>query len=333
MNRLAVVALAASLALCTPVAAQGPLDLKIQAKKGASVWLLDEFVDAKVISMEGQEFETVLKSTSVLHLTVEDVDDKGRLVVTTRIARIHGDMSLPNAVIDFDSMAPADDDEADEDDGSGMTPARIRTVLLAGAGKSFRATIDDRGQGVELLDDAKDVLQEADLAARSGMGTTLTAASLRDLLRRAFGERPGQPVAIGATWRSASNDARELKLTRELKLAKADAATFEVAIASNAEAAKADGEEEGVAVVVNKNAPKAKDAAIRGVCRASRTDGFVLAAEETITATLEGAGPDGTGTVALSLRRSLQRTTAAAAEPKAAAPKPAVPASGGGGKR
>jgi len=58
----------------------------------------------------------------------------------------------------------------------------------------------------------------------------------------------------------------------------------------------------------------------------------VLAAEETITAMLEGAGPDGEGTVSLSLRRSLQRTTAAAAEPKAAAPKPAVPATGGGGK-
>ncbi|MFN6193458.1 MAG: hypothetical protein ACK5BN_06510, partial [Planctomycetota bacterium] len=78
MNRLAVVALAASLALCTPVAAQGPLDLKIQAKKGASVWLLDDFVAAKGLSLEGQEVATVLKSPSVLHLTVEDGDDKGR---------------------------------------------------------------------------------------------------------------------------------------------------------------------------------------------------------------------------------------------------------------
>lgn len=333
MNRPAIVALAASLALCSTVAAQGPLDLKIPAKKGASVWLLDEFVDAKVFSMEGQEFETVLRSTSVLHLTVKDVDDKGRLVLTTRIARIHGDMSLPNTVIDFDSMAPADDDDADEDDGSGMTPASIRKSLLTGAGKTFTATIDGRGHDVELLDDARELLREAAIAAPGGMGAMLTDASLRHLLRRAFGELPGGPVAIGATWRSASNDARELRLTRELKLAKADAATFEVAIASNAETAKADGEEEGAAVVVNTNAPKAKDAAIRGVCRASRTDGFVMAAEETITATLEGAGPDGAGTVALSLRRSLQRTTAAAAEPKAAAAQPAVPASGGGGKR
>ena len=223
MNRPAAVALAASLALCSTIAAQGPLDLKIPAKKSASVWLLDEFVDAKVFSMEGQEFETVLKSTSVLHLTVKDVDDKGRLVLTTRIVRIHGDMSLPNAVIDFDSMAPADDDEADEDDGSGMTPASVRKALLAGAGKTFTATIDGRGQDVELLDDAKALLREAAIAARGGMGATLTDASLRDLLRRAFGELPGGPVAIGATWRSASNDARELRLTRELKLAKADA--------------------------------------------------------------------------------------------------------------
>ncbi|MBM3960836.1 MAG: hypothetical protein FJ306_02900 [Planctomycetes bacterium] len=143
MNRPAAVALAASLALCTPVAAQGPLDLKIPAKKGASVWLLDEFVDTKAFSMEGQEFETVLKSTSVLHLTVKDVDEKGRLVVTTRIARIHGDMTLPNFVIDFDSIAPAEDEE--EEDGAEMTPARIRKGLLAGAGKTFTATIDDRG--------------------------------------------------------------------------------------------------------------------------------------------------------------------------------------------
>ena len=329
MNRPAAVALAASLALCSTVAAQGALDLKIPAKKGASVWLLDEVVDEKTISMEGQEFETVLKSTSVLQLTVKDIDDKGRLVVTTRIARIHGDMTLPNIVIDFDSMAPADDED---DDGAEMTPASIRKGLLAGAGKTFTATIDDRGQSIELLDDAKDVLQEADLAARSGMGATLTADSLRNLLRRAFGDLPGKPAAIGATWRAESRDARELGLTRELKLAKADAATFESAIASSAEAPKADAAEEGVVVVVNKKAPKAKDAVIRGACRASRTDGFVLAAEETITATLEGAGPDGQGTVSLSLRRSLQRTTAAAAEPKTAAPKSAVPASGGGDK-
>lgn len=331
MNRPAAAFLAASLALCSTLASQGPIDLRIPAKKGASVWLLDEFVDQKVFSVEGQEFETVLKSTSALHLTVKDVDDKGRLVVTTRIARIHGDWSLPDDVIEFDSTAPADDEE---DDGSEMmTPARIRKALLAGAGKTFTATIDDRGQGVELMDDAKELLREAAIAAPGGMGATLTDASLRDLLRRAFGELPGGPVAIGATWRSASNDARELRLTRELKLAKADAATVEVAIASGAEAAKADEAEEGVVVVVNKKAPKAKDAAIRGVCRASRTDGFVLAAEETVTATLEGAGPDGEGTVSLSLRRSLQRTTAAAAEPKTAAPKSAAPAAGGGGKR
>ncbi len=329
MNRPAAVALAASLALCSTITAQGPIDLKVPAKKGASVWLLDEFVDAKVFSVEGQEFETVLKSTSVLHLTVKEVDDKGRLVVTTRIARIYGDWALPDTVIDFDSTAPADDEE---DEGAEMTPARIRKALLAGAGKTFTATIDDRGQGVELMDDAKELLREAAIAAPGGMGATLTDASLRDLLRRAFGELPGGPVAIGATWRSASNDARELSLTRELKLAKADAATVEVAIASGAEAAKAEAAEEGVVVVVNKKAPKAKDAAIRGVCRASRTDGFVLAAEETVTATLEGAGPDGEGTVSLSLRRSLQRTTAAAAEPKTDAPKSAVPASGGGGK-
>jgi hypothetical protein len=51
MNRPAAVALAASLALCSTVAAQGALDLKIPAKKGASVWLLDEVVDEKTISM------------------------------------------------------------------------------------------------------------------------------------------------------------------------------------------------------------------------------------------------------------------------------------------
>jgi hypothetical protein len=144
-----------------------------------------------------------------------------------------------------------------------------------------------------------------------------------------FGDLPGKPAAIGATWRAESRDARELGLTRELKLAKADAATFESAIASSAEAPKADAAEEGVVVVVNKKAPKAKDAVIRGACRASRTDGFVLAAEETITATLEGAGPDGQGTVSLSLRRSLQRTTAAAADPlpasRSAAPRGAAP--------
>jgi hypothetical protein len=264
----------------------------------------------------------------VRHLPVKDIDDKGRLVVTTRLARIHGELTLPNIVIDFDSIAPADDEE---DAGAEMTPASIRKGLLAGAGTTFTATIDDRGQRVELLDDAKDVLQEADRAARSGMGATLTEDSLRNLLRRAFGDLPGKPAAIGSTWRSESRDARDLRVKRELKLAKADAATFESTIASSAEAPDAEAAEEGVVVVVNKKAPKAKDASISGFFRASRTDGFVLAAEETITATLEGAGPDGEGTVSLSLRRSLQRTTAAAAEPKAAAPKSAVPASGGGG--
>jgi len=84
------------------------------------------------------------------------------------------------------------------------------------------------------------------------MGATLTAASLRDILRRAFGDLPGKPAAIGTTWRSESRDARELGLARELKLAKADAATFESTIASSAAAPNAEAAEEGVVVVVNK---------------------------------------------------------------------------------
>lgn len=327
-KRPGIVALAASLALCTSGIAQQPLDLKVTAKKGSSVWLVDETTESKSLQSDDGEWETSQTTAVVLHMTVEDLDEKGRLVVKTRIARIHGGMSLPNAEVDFDSAAPADEDEdADADDGSGITLGGLRKALLVGAGRTFTAVVDPRGAVVELQDDAKELVAEADATARRGLPVTLTRSALKDFVRRAFGELPDAPVAVGGAWQPAATNAPAFgptPLARRLTLAKADAGTIEIAIAGDgAEQAPAD---DGQTVTIRaKNGPRLKAGSVRGVCRISRADGFVAAAEETTKAEYEDMPTSaGTGTLSLTVRRTQKRADADAAVLKPAAAKPAA---------
>ena len=109
MIRTLTTAAAVTLIACAPALAQGPIDLKVAAKKGASVWLLQRTTHTQAIDAQGMELGCEHTLNRVLQFTVKDVDGKGHALVETRIARAYGEFSLPMGMGDasFDSAAPA----------------------------------------------------------------------------------------------------------------------------------------------------------------------------------------------------------------------------------
>jgi hypothetical protein len=352
MNHQKLLSLVTALALCAPGFAQGEIDLKVTTKKGASVWLVEETKSSQVIDMQGQEMETEQTSTKYLQFTVKDVDDKGVMTVETRIVRIVGSMALPMGMGDMevDSAAPAEEEEEEDGMGMGAMMSGMKKALTAGAGKTFTAKVDAKGKVVELMDDAKELLKDSGGGGRMMGAGAMSEESLKELVSSAFGELPTKPVAVGGKWeRSEKDSAGRMPSNNkfDLTLAKADAESFEVTIAGTVEkpAAPADDKEgdkiegDDEQAEMQREIMKSmqmKNGKIAGLCKASRTDGFVTEANLTISMDVEmSAGQMGDMAMSIKIAKSMKRTTEAAAAPKKAEPKkdeakPAAPTTGGG---
>jgi hypothetical protein len=324
------------LLLTAPLLAQGEVDLRTTAKKGNSVWLAVETKMEQVMDMGGREMETAQNTTRVLHVNVKDVDDKGNLVVETRIARVHGSVTTPMGMADFefDSAGPQPSD--DEEGGMpGMSPGTMRKAMLAGAGKSFTATVDARGKVVELKDGAAELLKGNEGGMMSG--NSLDEGTLKRMVEGAFGTLPEKPVAVGSKWEHKQKDTNgrlPMEHKVEMTLAKADDEAFEITAAGTVEkpAAAADANKEGdvagedpqeaMAREMMKSM-KVKNGKLTGSQRVSRKDGFVLDATSTITMDVEmNAGPMGEMTMTMKSTNVTKRATAEAADAKKAeAPK------------
>lgn len=311
------------------LAAQGEVELRVTAKKGSSIWLTQTQKQEQTIDMAGQQMETSQSTTRVVEVTVKDVDDKGNLTVETKIARIHGNMEMPQmGEMEFDSAAPAE--EADDNGMAGMM-AMMTKSLMVGAGKSFTAKVSSQGKVVELLDGAADLLKGG--GNRMMGGPSIDEGTLKQIVQSAFGTLPEKPIAVGGKWSHTQNDTRgrgpiEHKL--ELTLAKADAEQFE--ITATGTVAKPEGKKEG------KDAPEAGDeqaAAARqimdsmkvsngkvsGMQRISRQDGFVVEATNTVTMDVEASSPMGEMQMSVKTVSTTKRASADDAAPKKKAEK------------
>ncbi|MFN6196398.1 MAG: hypothetical protein ACK6DT_00795 [Planctomycetota bacterium] len=352
--------LLALFALCAPGLAQGTVDLKVTAKKGASVWLLQQTTLTQSIDAQGMMLGSEQSLNRVLQFTVKDVDDKGQRLVEARIARVYGSFDLPMGMgtADFDSAAATAAAGDDEGDGGGMDMSGgMKALLLAGAGKAFTVKVDARGQVVELLDDAKALLKSTPTPALTGRmlgAPTWDEDALKELVVEAFGERPAAPIAVGGSWQrqAPANQAIAPATTRlDLKLAKADAATCEIAITGAIDKLAAatpavpvdddaddDSDPQAAAERNIRDTLLMKNGKLTGACRIARDDGFVAAADSTASIDVEmSAGPWGEVSMSLKSTKKLTRTTADAATPKKAeatksAGKPATPTTGGGKK-
>jgi hypothetical protein len=353
MNHQKLLSLVTALALCAPGFAQGEIDLKVTTKKGASVWLVEETNSSQVIDMQGQEMETEQTSTKYLQFTVKDVDDKGVMTVETRIVRIVGSMALPMGMGDMevDSAAPAEEEEEEDGMGMGAMMGGMKKAMTAGAGKAFTAKVDAKGKVVELMDDAKELLKDSGGGGGRMMGgAAMSEESLKELVSSAFGELPAKPVAVGGKWERSDQDSGGRMPSNnkfDLTLAKADAESFEVTIAGTvekpaapaapADADKIEGDDEQAEMQREMmKSMQMKNGKIAGLCKASRTDGFVTEANLTISMDVEmSAGQMGDMAMSIKIVKSMKRTTEAAAAPKKAEPKkdeakPAAPTTGGG---
>lgn len=322
------------LCLTASLAAQGEAHtLRTTAKKGASVWLLQEQKEEQTIDQGGQQFEIGKSTVHTLHVTVKDVDDKGMLVVETEVVRVHGAMQMgPMGEVEFDSAAPADADEGDDDGGFGMpSHATISKAMTVLAGKKFTARVDSRGK-VGSLEGVAELI--AARQGRSMMATPTTEDSLKKMVESAFGIMPEQPVAVGATWDDVDAAVGRMGTTSNkvtMKLANVDGTSFEITATGTVEkpAAKdaggesaGEGDESDEAAMARdmmKNT-KIQNGKLSGSQRISREDGFLIDATNVMTMDVEMSGPMGEISMNVKMTTTTKRTTAEAAMPKKVEP-------------
>lgn len=316
------------LLLAAPLLAQGEIDLRPTVKKGNSVWLQVEQKLEQVIDMGGQEMEQTQNLTRVLHVEIKDVDDQGNMTVATKIARVHGSMSLPMGMgdIDFDSAAPDDGGDAGGMPGMG----NMKEAMLAGAGKSFTAKLNARGQVVEITEGADAILKGNQGGLNSG--NAMDRATLEQIVESAFGTLPEKPVAVGSKWQHTEKETSgrmPMEHKVELTLTKADDQAFEVTASGTVEKPEVAGAgdeqagntQEEMARQMLKTM-KVKNGKLSGTTRISRKDGFVLDANNSVSMDVEmEAGPMGDMAMAMKQTISTKRTGPEAAEAK----KPAAP--------
>ncbi|MBL8728322.1 MAG: hypothetical protein JNM25_07830 [Planctomycetes bacterium] len=303
------------LTLSTVLVAQDH-DLSIPAKKGSTVWLSKVEKMEQTIDMGGQEMEIGRETTTVMQCTVKDVDDKGMLVVETKIARIHGTMTIPMAGdVEFDSAAPSqDDDDGGDEDGFGMPSsgaiAKSQTML---AGKSFVAKVDSKGK-VASLEGVAELLK----AGKGGGGMMPqgpTETDLRRLVEGAFGNVPDKAVAVGGTWDHKTGEGSGMPgVSMKLTLAKVDDDTFEVTSTGTIDPPKTDGGDDPRAKMME--SMKIVSSKSVGSQHISRKDGFVLDASHTVEMDATMESPMG-GEMSMKVKASTttKRTTADAAMP------------------
>ncbi len=333
------------LCLAAPLFAQGEVDLRTTAKKGSSVWLVVETKLEQAIDMGGQEVETAQNTTRVLHVAVQEVDDKGNLTVATKIARVQGNMTMPMGMGDFEFDSAGPDEAADEEDGMGGMGSMMKKAMMAGAGKTFTAKLDSRGKVVELMDDAKEILRGNEGGMMSG--NALDEGTLKHMVEGAFGTLPEKPVAVGSKWEHKQKDTNgrmPIEHKVEMTLAKADDDSFEITAIGTVEKPEAptpaaDAKEEAPGAEDQEamardmmKSMKVKNGKLTGSTRVSRKDGFVIDATNTVTMDVEmSAGPMGEMAMQMKSTTTTKRGSEDAAAKKAPAPakddvKPAEPA-------
>lgn len=322
---LPLLCVTASLALHGSLAAQGEQTLRTTAKKGASVWLLQEQKSEQSIDQGGQQFELTNTRIHTLHVTVLDVDDKGTMTVETEIVRIHGSIDMgPMGEGEFDSATPG---EAEEEDsmGMGMSPAAMGKQMTKLAGKKFVAKVDNRGKAAS-LEGVAELLKNG----RGAMGMATTEADLKMLVEGAFGALPEKPVAVGGTWDHVEKESGRMGVDQKTKLtlSKFDDASFEITASGTIEkTADKEGakEEDDPSAAMRKNAT-IQNGKLTATIRISRQDGFVLEGNEMTSMDVEMETPMGAMSMTMKQTKTTKRTTAEAAMPKKAEKDKAAPA-------
>lgn len=300
------------LTLSATLAAQGDaVDLRIKTQKGASVWISKHEKSETLIDLGGQSMEQGQDLTTVLQLTVKEVDEQGRLVVETKVARIHGSMTMPMiGDVEFDSAAPGEE----EDDGGGFgmpTPGAIAKTLTSMAGKTFVAKVSADGK-VAPLEGVAELLKGKTNPMVPG---SPTEASLRGLVETAFGMVPEKPVAVGAVWDHAVvEEAGQPAVAMKLTLAKVDADSYEVTAEGTIEKPEAGkgGTDPRARMMESIKIGQSK---ATGMQRVSRQDGFVI--EATTSVAMDATMDAGMGEASMNVKSTtkVQRTTADAAMP------------------
>ena len=302
------------------LAAQGEQTLRATAKKGSSVWLLQEQKQEQSIDQGGQQMEMGNSTTHTLHVTVLDVDDKGVMTVQTEIVRIHGSMQMgPMGEAEFDSAAPAGEDD---DSGNPFSPAAMTKSLVKAAGKKFTAKVDNRGKALSL--------EGADELLKSGggrMGGGFTEGSLKQMAESVFGMMPEQAVAVGASWDHVEKEGARMPAEHKMKLtlAKMDDASFEVTAVGTIEKTASKDKDKDAAgekaddpmAEMTKNMT-IQNGKITGAQRVSRQDGFIIDSTNTTSMDIEIDSPMGAASVGVKTVTTIKRTTAEAAMPKKA---------------
>lgn len=306
------------LGLTAGLAAQeGEVDLRIQAKKGASVWLQQESKQQQLVDMGGQEMEVGQAITTVLQVTVKDVDEKGLMVVETKVARIHGTMTMPMVGdIEFDSAKPEADAGEDGGGGFGMpSPGALAKSQTALAGKTFLAKVDPYGK-VASLEGVAELLKNKGKGNPMAPQNPVTESSLRNLVEGAFGVLPAKPVAVGTAWDHKMEEAGSMPgMSIKLTLAKVDADSFQITAAGKVDPPKTDGEQTDPRRQMMDSLKVANDK-VDGSQRISRQDGFVLDATYTMSMDATMDSPMG-GEMSMKIKSvtTTKRTTADAATP------------------
>lgn len=330
MNYRHQLSLLSLLCLAAPLCAQSE-DLRTTAAKGSSVWLLQTQKQEQAIDIGGQEMETEQTTTRTVHVTIKDIDDKGNLVVETKIVRVQGSATMPMGMGDyeFDSAtekpAAADAEEEDDGEGFGGMGEMMKKMQMAGVGKSFTAKVNRHGKVVELTDGVAEIV--GDGGGGMMMGAGIGKGTLTQIVETAFGVLTDKPVAVGGTWEHKQNDAEgrmPAEHTMVMTLAKADGESFEVTttgtVSTPAEkgdpAAKPEeesGSEEEAAARQMMKDMKVKNGKITGSQKISRMDGFVIEATSTMSMDVEMDSPMGEMSMTMKATNTTKRTTAEAA--------------------
>ena len=295
------------LGLTAGLAAQGDaVDLRIKSQKGATVWLSQESKMENTIDMGGQEMETGTTTTTIAQFTVKDVEESGTLVIETKVARIHGAMTMPmQGDIEFDSAQPSQ---------GGM--AAMTKPLTALAGKTFVAKVSPHGK-VTALEGVEDMVKKG--KSNPMMPSGPSEAQLKALVEGAFGVLPETPLAIGASWEHEARESGEMPGTKmKLTLAKVDDATFEITGTGTVDQPKPNANGKGNPML---DSLKIASSKAEGTQRVSRKDGFIVDAAHTMTMDASAEGPMGEMSMVVKVVTTTRRTTAdAAMPPKAVTP-------------
>lgn len=308
-----------SLIATAPVLAQ-QVDMRTTAKKGATVWLLQEQLQTQAFEVMGQEIESTQTIRRALHVTVDDVDADGNLMVTTKLVRIHGSITNPNmGDLEFDSAKPF---EEPEDDPTGGMLTNMLKGMTAGAGKSFVAKVDPFGRVVQFVD-TKAMAADGDIPA-------LEEGAMKMMVEGAFGRRSDKPIAPGEGWTHEETDRGgrlPVVMKGKMVLAKADGAAFELTSTGTIEKApaaesKGEGDEDPAQEMLR--SMKLSNGKVTGSTKLSREDGFLLEAK--LETSMDAEMSMGGMSVPMAIKQvtKTKRITEAEAMPKKAeAPKAA----------